>query len=399
MKIISKKHFLLLLSLYITQFLGLGFFTEAFISILRKSGLSLENVGLIYMLGLFWVLRFIWAPIVDKINIRKIGHYKFWLLLAQFIMFFSLLISSYFDINTQIQYIVIFALIFSFFSATQDIALDALVYKTLTKEQRTLGNAIKVSGGLIGTILGGGVALMIYSYIGWQNTLFILAVVTSISILQLLFFKEISQEKEVKKKVAVFKEFYSFWHTKNRKIWFIFIFLFPSAIASAHGLIAPILVDSKWELKDIGFIVHIVGYSIGILASFGTSFLVNRFGRINILILSAFGQIVSVLLLLIILSGYTNIYIVTLIVGLIYLFYTPTATIISTLMMDEIDSENPASQYAIQHSIFMFSIIVFASLSVYFSGKLGYENIILIVSCIAIIPLILSFKIQKYLKK
>lgn len=291
-------------------------------------------------------------------------------------MFCSLFISSYFDINTQIQYIVICALIFSFFSATQDIALDALVYKTLTKEQRTLGNAIKVSGGLIGTILGGGVALMIYSYIGWQNTLFILAVVTSISILQLLFFKETTQEKVIKKKVAVFKEFYSFWQTKNRKIWFIFIFLFPSAIASAHGLIAPILVDEKWELQDIGFIVHIVGYSIGILASFGTSFLVNKFGRINILILSAFGQIFSILLLLIILNGYNNIYIVTVIVGLIYLFYTPTATIISILMMDEIDSENPASQYAIQHSIFMFSIIVFASLSVYFSGKLGYENII-----------------------
>lgn len=58
----------LLFSLYTTQFLGLGFFIEAFIGILRQNGVSLENLGFIYMLGLFWVFRFLWAPFIDKIS-------------------------------------------------------------------------------------------------------------------------------------------------------------------------------------------------------------------------------------------------------------------------------------------------------------------------------------------
>lgn len=395
---IPKKHFLLLLSLYVTQFVGFFFFTEAFIAILRKSGMSLENLGLVYMLGIFWVLRFIWAPIVDKINIQKVGHYKFWLILSQSMMILSLFLTSYFSINTQINFILTLAVIFSFFVATQDIALDGLVYKTLTKEQRPLGNAIKTAGNLIGALLGGGIALMIYSYIGWQKTIFILTLFSSISMIQLLYYKEQNVQKSTKK-VFAFKEFYLFWKSKNRKIWLIFIFLYPCCISTSHGLIAPILVDAKWALKDIGFIVHIVGYSIGILASFGSSVFINKYGRYKVLKIAIFGQIFSLLLLLSILSRANELFSVVIIVGLIYFFYTPSATVLSTLMMDQIDSQNPASQYALQHSIFMFSGIVFMSSSVYFSGQFGYKNVILSVAFISLIPLILSFNIHKFLKR
>jgi len=399
METINKKHFLLFLSLYITQFLGLFFFSEAFIAILRKNGVSLESLGIIYMLGLLYVIRFIWSPLIDKINFVKIGHYRFWLILAQLVMLLCLFITSYLDIDSQIALIIVFAFIFSFFSATQDIALDGLVYKTLTKKQRPLGNAIKVSGNLLGALLGGGIALIIYSYIGWQKTLLILSLVTSIAIIQLIFYKEPSFEKKAKKHTPVFKEFYNFWKGKNRKIWLVFIFLFPCATSTAHGLTTPILVDSKWDLKDIGFIVHIVGYSIGIISSFGASYFIHKFGRIFILRVSIFGQIIALLLLLFMLKGYIDTLSVTIIVGIIYFFYTPSATVISTLMMDEIDSDNPASQYAIQHSIFMFSGVVFISLGIYFSGKFSYESVIIFISILAIIPLILSFLIQKYLKK
>lgn len=399
MKILRKRDFFLFLSLYVTQFLGLGFFTEAFIAILRKTGMSLENLGIVYMLGFFWVLRFVWAPFIDKVNFQRIGHYRFWLILSQIIMVSSLFFASFYEVTTHISIILLCAVIFSFFSATQDIALDALVYKTLTKEQRPFGNAIKVSGGLLGSVLGGGVALIIYSYLQWQTTVLILASFTSIAIIQLLLFKEPTWERKAKQKRFVFKEFYSFWKGKNRKIWLIFILLFPCAVATAHGLISPILVDLGWELKDIGLIVHIIGYSIGIVASFGASWLINKFGKKRVLIFCSIGQIIGLFFLILLLHGYSSTTHVILTIGTIFIFYTPSTTVISTLMMDEIDSNNPASQYAIQHSMFMLSGLIFASMSIFFSGKFGYENIVLAICLIAFIPLILSFKIDSFLSK
>ncbi len=66
--------------------MGLSFFIQAFIGILRKNGMSLENLGIVYMLGLFWVFRFLWAPFIDKIQFKTIGHYKGWIIIFQFFM-------------------------------------------------------------------------------------------------------------------------------------------------------------------------------------------------------------------------------------------------------------------------------------------------------------------------
>lgn len=393
-KQLSKQHIALLFTLYISQFLGLGFFTEAFIAILRKAGMPLENLGMVYMLGLFWVLRFLWAPFIDKIKFERFGHYRTWLFIVQALMALTLICTSFYDIKNHVEIIVLFAVAFSFFSATQDIALDALVYKTVSKEQRATGNAIKVSGGLIGTVLGGGAGLIVYSYIGWQSTLGIMTLLTTISILQLLFFKEPKFEKHNEEEVTI-KRCFNFWTQKNRKKWFLLIILYPVTISSAHGLTIPILVDNGWQLDKIGFIVHIIGYGIGVLASFTASWLVNRFGKKNILVGSAIGQAIGISLLLLPLNGFIDEFTIVFIVSFIFMFYTPSATILSTLMMDQITNKNQAaSQYAIQHSFYMLSGIFFAGMSVFLAGSLGYEKVIILCFAIGLIAIYMSTKLE-----
>ncbi len=62
---------LLLVSLYITQNLGLGFFWIALVAIMRQQGFPLERLGVIYLLGLFWVIKFLWAPLIDRIGFGR----------------------------------------------------------------------------------------------------------------------------------------------------------------------------------------------------------------------------------------------------------------------------------------------------------------------------------------
>ena len=105
-KTLTKHHIALLFSLYITQFVGFAFITESLIAILRQSGTSLENLGFIYMLGLFFVFRFLWAPFIDKIKLPKVGHYKGWILLFQSFMVLVLLGVSFFDIESNFKIII-----------------------------------------------------------------------------------------------------------------------------------------------------------------------------------------------------------------------------------------------------------------------------------------------------
>ncbi|MFY9073834.1 MFS transporter [Malaciobacter mytili] len=389
----------LLFSLYTTQFLGLGFFMEAFIGILRQNKVPLENLGFIYMLGLFWVFRFLWAPFIDKIYFKKMGHYRGWILIFQSLMVITLFFISILHIKEHLSLIIYLVIFFAFFAASQNIALDAFAFKITFKRERSIINSVKVSGGLIGTILGGGVGLILYSKLNWNYTMMIMTIITAISLIQIFFYSEPTMKHSNFVEKIDFKQYINFWKTKKKKLWFILLLLYPATISSAFGMTTPLLVDLNWSLDKIGFTVHIVGYGIGFLASFAASFLINKFGKKNILIIAAIGQIVGILMLLVIFKHHENDFLVMFIVGFIFLFYTPSQVLMATVMMDLSSNKSPASQFAIQHSIYMFSGIFFSSMSVSMAGIIGYEKIILICAFIGLCSMYLSTKIELIIKK
>ncbi len=68
--------FTLIGSLYVSQAIPLGFFTVALPAILRARGVSLQNVGLLSALALPWLIKFLWAPFVDRYGSQRWGHYR-----------------------------------------------------------------------------------------------------------------------------------------------------------------------------------------------------------------------------------------------------------------------------------------------------------------------------------
>lgn len=393
-KNLDFKHTTLLISLYSTQFLGFAFFAEAFIAILRQNGVSLESLGFIYMLGLFWVFRFLWAPFIDTISFKRLGHYRGWIIIFQSLMVIMLALISMFNLLDYFALVISLTMLFIFFSASQDIALDALVLKGVSLEDRPAANSIKYASSIFGTALGGGAGLILYDYMGWRFTLLVLSFATAIALIQILFYKEPSKQNDENNTKVDFKQYLDFWKPAKRKQWLIFIIIYSVAISSAYGLITPMLVDLKWELDKIGFLVHILGYGIGVFAAFSTSWLISKYGKRNILITGAIGQFFGILFLLPISYGYDNSILVTFIVGFIFTFYSPSNVVMTTLMMDEASSKSPAAQFAIQHSIMMFSSIAFSGIAVSLSGIFGYSNIIILGSTLALLVIYKSFKIK-----
>ncbi|MFV7789685.1 MFS transporter [Aliarcobacter lanthieri] len=397
-KKLTWSNIIVLFSLYTTQFLGLGFFLEAFIGILRQNGVSLEHLGFIYMLGLFWVFRFLWAPFIDRIHF-KIGHYRIWIIIFQSLMVISIFLISILDINKNLSIILFLAICFAFFASSQNVALDAFAFKITFKRERSLINAIKTAGGLIGMVLGGGVGLILYAKYNWHITLLIMTIVTAISLIQIIFISEPNIKNQIFIDKIDYKQFLTFWKTKQKKLWFILLFLYPATISAAFGLTTPILVDLGWDLDKIGFAVYIIGYGIGFLASFGASYVIKQFGKKNILIVAAILQVIGILMMLLLFNYHHNDILVMFVIGIIFMSYTPSQVLMTTLMMDLSSFKSPASQFAVQHSIYMFSGIFFSSISVSLSGKLGYETMILICSFIGILSIFLSTKIEYIIKK
>lgn len=394
MKIISKKYILLLLGLYVTQFTGYGFFMEAFITILRKNGLGLQYLGLIYMLALFTVLRFIWAPYIDKIEFSKRGHYKGWLYVTQILISLCYISLSFCDFKQHLPIVLVFISAFSFLAATQYAAMDGFVYKTLSKEQRSVGNAVKMAGGMIGTILGSGLGLMLYAHLGWQNTIWIFVAIALVSMLLLSLHSEEETQRRVDLKPIRLRDIFRYWADKQRRTWLALVVLSPVSISIFYGFASRILVDKHWSLDKIGFVVNVIGYSVGAIVPFFVPFLIKKIGKRNVLYVGLIGQTVGLGLLLFILNGLTSTIYVGIIISFTYTFYPLMATVIATLMMDNITSNTPAFEYAIQHSVNMFVGILSAGLALFIAGFIGYAGMIYVGIFMGILSLIPAKKMQ-----
>jgi len=381
----------LLGSLYITQYLGLGFFLVALVAILRSAGVSLEQLGIIYLLGIVWALKLFWAPLVDRFGIDCIGHFRGWLIAMQSGMVLSLLAIAWLDPVADFVPVFLLCLLFAFFSATQDIAVDGLACRLLGTEERGIGNGLRNAGNLLGNLLGGGVVLMVYPYLGWRIATLFLAAGTAVSLVQLLFFREPEHCMHCRPKVRLFHRFRHIWHNSGGGQWLLILAFYPVGVSLSYALITPILVDAGWSLDRIGFVFNVIGNMLGILTALATGYLIRRYGRLPVMRGAALLQIPGIVALVLPVRGETGEFAVAVAVSLYFLCYSPVVTVITTLIMDHASQDSPATDFSLQYSVYMLFGILAASLSAALASTFGYMAVLGLAACCGAVMVFLSF--------
>ena len=296
----SAHHWVLLITLYFLQGFPSGLLVHAMPALLRSSGVSLELLGFLKLLALPWVLRFIWAPYVDRFYIRKWGAHRSWILLMQGLVVLSVMLLMFTDIGSlsQSDLLLIFSLIFliNLFCATQDIATDALAVKLLPTHLRGLGNSVQVSGYKIGLLFGGNAILWGLDVIGWQTSLMIMAIIILLCLLPTLLFDENrtfpeahleSKPHTVHEPVSFAwyrQQFISFAKRPGVGFWLLTLGLYKVGDSLGSAMIKPMLVDIGTSLSTIANL-SLIGSLAGILAATMGGAIYYRFGPRTCLLL------------------------------------------------------------------------------------------------------------------
>jgi len=160
----------LLTSLYVSQGLPFGFFTQALPVLMRQQGLSLPAIGMTALLALPWALKFLWAPLIDRHGSSRFGRRRSWIIPLQFMAAAAMAGVSGINPSTELPLVLAAVLVANLLAATQDIATDALAIDMLNHEERGLGNGIQVAGYRVGMIVGGSLLLVQYERLGWSMT-------------------------------------------------------------------------------------------------------------------------------------------------------------------------------------------------------------------------------------
>jgi PAT family beta-lactamase induction signal transducer AmpG len=251
--------------LYFSEGLPFGLIHNLLSVYFRVKKISLEEIGLLSLLGLAWSLKILWAPLVDRFGRRVV-----WIVPAQLVVSLSCAFLAIFDPVSQKS---IFWLILSgicLASATQDIAADAYTIDIL--EERELGpaNGIRSASYRVALIASGGILVMLSEFLGWAFTFVAAAIIMAILAMGVLSFPAFRHRRPVpppstKIWVQYIDPIRKLFQKPNFWVAVIFILLFKVGEAMLVAMANPFWIDRGYTPGQIGFVVG----TLGTLASIG----------------------------------------------------------------------------------------------------------------------------------
>ncbi|MCC7048584.1 MAG: MFS transporter [Alphaproteobacteria bacterium] len=161
---------------------------------LTESNLSLTAIGFATLIGLSYTLKFLWAPIVDRVPLpvltRRFGRRRGWALLIQALLALAILALGQTNPRDALAVTVAAAVLVAFLSATQDIAIDAIRIELLKPEQQGLGAAATQWGYRGGMLASGAGALYAAEFGGWATAYTIMAALMLVGIASIFWMDE-----------------------------------------------------------------------------------------------------------------------------------------------------------------------------------------------------------------
>ena len=271
---------------------------------LRDVGLDLGSIGLISLASFFYLLKFLWAPLIDRYpfpGTAFLGRRRSWLLAAQVVVAIGLGALALTRPGLDVTALVIWVLVASFAGATQDSAVDAYRIEIAPMEAQAALAATYTLGYRFGLIVAGAGALYLAEFQGWEVAYLAMAALMLIPIVTTLLCREpVAPEQTVLRRVdfmgAFWQPFSSFFVTNGvllglALLLFVGLFKFPDQVIGVMA--GPFYLDMGYTKADIATVSKLYGVWMGIFGAFLGGIMVAAFGFRKMLLLATLGVALS----------------------------------------------------------------------------------------------------------
>ena len=280
---------------------------------LKESGIELKSITMIASAGMAYVLKFLWAPLVDHWRLpglSRLGQRRSWLLLGQCGVLLGLLTMAAIT-PTQLGPFIYATLAVAFFGATQDIVVDAYRIEIAPTTEQGALVATYTLGYRIALILAGALALVMADHIAWAWIYRTMAAAMLIPIAANLLAREPeilrvrakdwpqAMRDGVIEPVADFFRRFGLVLTLAILL-FVLLFKIPEQ-ALIGGIMGPFYLDHGFSKTAIGAITKLYGVWIGIAGAFFGAVAVLKWGvrrpLLASLVLGAASNLLNLLLI------------------------------------------------------------------------------------------------------
>lgn len=265
---------------------------------LRDGGVDLARIGLFALVGLPYTLKFLWSPLFDRYALPLLGRRRGWLVATQLALAGSLFALSASDPSVHdLAAVSVAALLVAFFSASQDIVVDAYRRESLNDLELGLGSAMYVNGYRVGMLLAGGGGLILADVLSFPAMYRLLAGCMAACVLVSLAAPEPALPPGRPRSLAeaVVLPFRDYFTRDGAWLALAFILLYKLGDTLASAMTTPFYLDIGYSKSEIGAVVKLFGFWATLGGATLGGIWILRIGLGRALWLFGIGQMLSTL--------------------------------------------------------------------------------------------------------
>jgi PAT family beta-lactamase induction signal transducer AmpG len=266
---------------------------------LTSRNVPLARIGLMWLVGLAYNLKFAWAPLLDRFRLPWLGRRRGWMLALQLALVGAIAAMGAVDPVAHPARIAAWAVAVALLSASQDVVLDAYSADVLASDQRAAGSAVYVMGYRIALVVTGTLALVLGDHLPWRVVYAALAALMVIGIVATLVAEEPPRAPHAPTTlrdalVLPFAEFARRHRGRGTALLLVFAGLYEVAYFVEQGVMIPFLVrGAGFTLSEIAAVYKALVFAGTAFGSAIAGAAVQRFGLRRMVVVAGAGAAVT----------------------------------------------------------------------------------------------------------
>ena len=229
---------------------------------MREEGVDLTVIGIMGLVGLPYTLKFLWAPFLDRFTLPFLGRRKGWLILAQSALVLAIFALGFTSPARGPWMVAAAAFLVTFFSASQDIIVDAYRREDLSDAELGLGSSFYINGYRVGMLLASGGGLILADNMSYATVYQIMAACMLPGIIVTLLAPEPGLPAGTPQTLAeaVFEPLAEYFRRDSAVLILTFILLYKIGDTMAAAMTTPFYLDIGFTKTQIGTVVKLFGF-------------------------------------------------------------------------------------------------------------------------------------------
>jgi PAT family beta-lactamase induction signal transducer AmpG len=368
---------------------------------MKDEGVDLTVIGMMALVGIPYTLKFLWAPFLDRFTLPFLGRRRGWLLVAQMSLIFSISGLGLTDPADNPWMVAFMAFLVTFFSASQDIVVDAYRREDFPDEELGLASSLYINGYRVGMLLASGGGLIMADHMPFSYVYQIMALCMLPGLLTTLLAHEpkITHGTPETMREAVIDPLTEYF-SRQSALWILaFILFYKIGDTMASAMTTPFYLDIGFSKTEIGAVVKLFGFWATVGGALMGGVLMLRLGINRSLWVFGFLQALSTACFAVLARVGPSIPALSGVIAFENLSSGMGTAAYAAFMASITNKKFTATQYALLTSLMGVPRVLASAPTGYLAKNLGWESFFIACTLIAIPGMLLLLKFAPWSSK